>query len=215
MASMGIAPQERMGSRLYGNAGRTERKTMSADKKVKAAEKGQPGVVAGESLDSVRNILFGAQMRDIEKKFSRLESRVAKELSEFSDEMGKRMDSLEQHFKKEVEALTVALRGEQKAHEEHVKASTQRFAEIEQSAAQHSDDSASALREIRAQILDQSKSLRDEINQKSDKLTAALDQEAEDLREGKVDRSELGSLLTELGMHLCSEKGSEDGSKPE
>ncbi len=55
------------------------------------AENG-PGV---ENLDKVRDILFGSQMRDNERRFGRLEERLAKEAGDLRDETRKRLDSLE------------------------------------------------------------------------------------------------------------------------
>ncbi|MBW4571424.1 MAG: hypothetical protein KME31_26440 [Tolypothrix carrinoi HA7290-LM1] len=51
------------------------------------------------SLDKVRDILFGNQMREVERKFARLEERLIKECTNLRDENRKRLDSLESYFK--------------------------------------------------------------------------------------------------------------------
>src|SRR5258705_102915 len=66
----------------------------------------------GESLDKVRDILFGSQAREYEKRFIRLEERLLKEASDLRDELRKRFDTLESYTRKEVESLAARLKAE-------------------------------------------------------------------------------------------------------
>ena len=56
---------------------------------------GAPARVAdaegGASLEKVRDLLFGVQMRDYDRKFARLEERLAKDTSDLRDEVKKRL----------------------------------------------------------------------------------------------------------------------------
>ena len=57
----------------------------------------QPMDSAGSaSLDKVRDILFGVQVRDIERRFARLEERLVKETHDLKDGVARRVDALEQ-----------------------------------------------------------------------------------------------------------------------
>ncbi len=56
-------------------------------------------LAGGGNLDKVRDILFGGQMRDYEKRFNRLEDRLVKECSSIRDDIKKRLDSLEMYVK--------------------------------------------------------------------------------------------------------------------
>src|SRR5262249_15007382 len=67
----------------------------------------------GGSLDKVRDILFGVQMRESEKRFMRLEERLAKEIADIKDDVKKRLAALEMYTKKEIESLEDRLRAEQ------------------------------------------------------------------------------------------------------
>src|SRR3954452_3450629 len=71
------------------------------------------GAGGGENLDKVRDILFGSQMRDTDKRFARLEERVAKELSDVRDESRKRLDALETFIKREVQSLLDRIKKEE------------------------------------------------------------------------------------------------------
>ena len=95
-------------------------------------------LVAGGNLDKIRTILFGAQARDYERRFVRLEERLAKESSDIRDEVRRRFDTLESHIKRELEALGDRLRAEE------------------------SERSAS-LRDLTAQLKDSARSLQERI----------------------------------------------------
>lgn len=58
----------------------------------------------GESIDKVRDILFGAQVRDFERRFSALEKHLRNEVSDLSSAMSKRFDSLESYLEEEFES---------------------------------------------------------------------------------------------------------------
>ena len=70
---------------------------------------------AGGNLDKVRDLLFGGQMRDYDRKFARLEERLVKETSELRDDVKKRLAALEGYMKAEIESLSDRLRAEQDA----------------------------------------------------------------------------------------------------
>src|ERR1051325_9278771 len=61
--------------------------------------------LSGGNLDKIREILFGNQMRNYEKRLTRLEERVVIETTDLREDLRKRFDSLELFIKKEVESL--------------------------------------------------------------------------------------------------------------
>jgi len=160
----------------------------------------------GGNIDKIRDILFGVQMRDYEKRFARLEERLIKESADLRDETRKRFDALEMYIKQEFESLTDRVTAEQNARGEAVEALSQGIKDttrsFEKRTAQMDEQSSKSQRELRQQILDQSKSLNDEIRQKYEELTAALQREAAELRTDKTDRSALAALFTEVAMRL-------------
>lgn len=160
----------------------------------------------GGNIDKIRDILFGVQMRDYEKRFARLEERLIKEAADLRDETRKRFDALELYIKQEFEALTERVTVEQNTRGEAVETLslgiTDTARAFEKRTAQMDEQSSKSQRELRQQILDQSKSLNDEIRQKYEELTAALQREAAELRTDKTDRSALAALFTEVAMRL-------------
>jgi len=163
-------------------------------------------VADGSNLDKVRDILFGNQVREYDKKFSRLEERVIKECATVRDETRNRLDSLEKFLKNELESLSERLKHEHSTRDEAVKAlaqeSKEMTASLERKLSQFDEQTSNSQREVRQHILDQSKSLYDEIRQKTNEMLAALEREAQELRHDKTDRATLAALFTELAIRL-------------
>lgn len=179
--------------------------------------KSQGGAKAqsGESLDKVRDILFGSQTREYEKRFARLEERLLKEAADLRDELRKRFDTLEAYTKKEVESLVARLKTEHDQRTESAKEISRQLGEtsgvLEQKTSQLDEQLNVSQRELREQILDQSKSISDEIRQKHEAMAATLERATAELRDEKTDRAALASLFMEVAMRLNNEFKIPDG----
>ncbi len=161
------------------------------------------------NLDKVRDILFGAQMRDYDRRFTRLEERMLKEVSDARDDTRRRFDQLENFIRQEIAALGERLRAENQQRSEATEDITRELRDtaktLNQKISQLDEQTAQTHREMRQQILDQSKSLSDEIRQKTEELAATGAREARELRSDKADRVALSNLFTELAMRLNNE----------
>ena len=150
-------------------------------------------------------------MRDQEKRFSRVDERIAKETGDLREEVRKRLDSLEAYVKKEVQSLLERIRNEHEERDEAVKELAQTHKESAKAAdkrlSQLDDRLAGAQRDSRQELLDQSKTLRDEIRQSEGSVTAALERSTGELRTEKLDRGALAGLLTEMALRLTGEDG--------
>lgn len=71
----------------------------------------------GAPMEQVREILFGAQLKDMEVRFKRQEERLLREIHDVKDSLKKRLDSLENFMKSEVSSLLERLRREQEERE--------------------------------------------------------------------------------------------------
>lgn len=168
-----------------------------------------PALSETSNIDKIRDILFGVQMRDYEKRFSRLEERLLKESADLRDETRKRFDSLETFVKSEFEAMTERLQAEQRTRDESDQTLSRELQDagktFERKLAQFDEQTTRSQRDLRQQILDQSKNLSDEIRQKHEELTALLDREVAELGNAKTDRASLASLFTEVALRLNNE----------
>jgi hypothetical protein len=176
-----------------------------------AARLGVSGLdpVEGGNLDRIREILFGVQSRDLEKRFARLEERLTKDTADLRDDVKRRFDALELYARKQLEALTDRLKVEQSERTSTIDGVTRAIADtaksLERQIAQFGDQSAKGQRDMREQILDQSKSLAADIRRTSESLSAALDRAVAVLGHEKADRTALAALLSEMAMRLTND----------
>jgi DNA repair exonuclease SbcCD ATPase subunit len=163
----------------------------------------------GQNVDKIRDILFGSQMRDYEKRFVRLEERLAKASDALRDDLKKRFDSLESFVQQEIEALGQRLKTEKTERADALKELTRESRDnaknLEKKLSQLEEQLSSAQGDLRSRILDQSKSLANEIRKAQTEMEAALEREVETLRHEKTDRETLGDMFSELGLRLKGE----------
>ncbi len=72
---------------------------------------------ANAPMEQVREILFGAQLKDMEVRFKRQEDRLLREIHDVKDSLKKRLDSLENFMKSEVSSLLDRLKRESEERE--------------------------------------------------------------------------------------------------
>ena len=180
--------------------------TTSSDEQVIPGPLAEAEVAAGGNLDKVRDLLFGGQMRDFDRRFTRLEERLVKETADLRDEVRKRLATLEAYVKAEVDSLSDRLRAEQDGRA----SADQDLGRDLRGAAQQFDQKVSQLdelvargqRELRQQLHSQHQELSDEIRQRFEDVLERLSREAGELRGDKTDRKALAALLTEMAMRL-------------
>jgi hypothetical protein len=161
------------------------------------------------NLDKVRDILFGGQARDIDRRFQRLEDRLLKETAELKDDIRKRLTTLEQFVKQETATLAERIKTE---HDERTDATKDLARDardtakaFEKKTGQIDDQVGKVQRELRQQILDARQSLTDDLRQKIDDVLLRQSQESADLRTEKTDRATLAALLNEMAMRLSTD----------
>ena len=159
-----------------------------------------------ENLDKVRDILFGSQMRDNERRFGRLEERLIKDTADLRDESRKRLDSLEAFVRKEIQSVVERLKVEQAQRGDAVKEVAGELKEAVKSfsarATELTEQLAEATRELRQEMLDQSKALRDELQAGRADAVAQIDAAAGELRTQKMDKAALADLFSEMAARL-------------
>ena len=170
------------------------------------------------SVDKIRDILFGNQMRDFDRRFSQMEDRLVKATQDLRDETQKRVEAIELFFKKELESLKHRMKseseersdGDGRLNDELKTASSA----LKKAIAQVEEKLSESATELRQQILEQSKSLTAEIQSKSEQASKSLHSSTSALDEAKIDRSALAEYFIEIAMHLSNRSG-EDPSLSE
>ena len=187
--------------------------TRMTDPRTKAVNPLENG--AGEqgaaSVDKIRDILFGSQIKNYESRFARLEETLARETAELKETMRRRFESVEGFFRKEADSLSSRLKAEREERTEALKgiardlkvasdALSMKILELDNRSAEENSG-------LRQELMQESRKLLEEIRHKSDSLSALVERRAEELRSQKVDRAALAALLTEMAVEL-----SEDGA---
>lgn len=192
------------------------RRPKAKGKRVVEAKANRPNSQNGEAddlgsgnIEKVRDILFGGQMRDYERRFARLEERLLQETNEMKEDVRKRLTALEAFVKKEVESLADRIKNE---HEERTDATKELAREARDSAKAFEkktgaldDHIGKVQRETRQHLLELEKSAADDLKQKGDEILSRIAQESTELRADKADRATLAALFTEMAMRLTNE----------
>ena len=174
---------------------------------------------SGASVDKIRDILFGSQIKNYESRFARLEEALARETSEIKDTMRRRLDSLEAFFKSETGSLAARLKTEGDEREE---AMNNIARELKTSSAQLSkkildldNKMAQERSAARQELMSETRKLLDEIRQRNESLSSLLETRVQELRHAKADRSALAALFVELAVRLKDEgEDSKERGKP-
>ena len=162
--------------------------------------------IHGGNIDKIRTILFGSQMRDYEVRFVRLEDRLSKEVLELREDLKRRADSLESYIRQEVDALSSRIRNEYSERAEAFKDLSGTLDNlnkvVEKRTRQLDEEVSKGQRELRQAILEQGKVLSDKIRTSNDDILTLVERELSQMRAGKVDRSSLANLFTDLAIRL-------------
>lgn len=207
--SRGISrPPQRSGPVTRRPAGKGKRVVEAKSKNSQNGEAAADELGSG-NIEKVRDILFGGQMRDYERRFARLEERLLQETNEMKEDVRKRLTALEAFVKKEVESLADRIKTE---HEERTDATKELAREardnakaFEKKTGSLDDHIGKVQRETRQHLLELEKSTAADLKQKSEEILTRLAQESTDLRTDKADRATLATLFTEMAMRLTNE----------
>ncbi len=181
-------------------------------KKVKSSNRatsgGQADELSGRSLisegnlDQVREILFGAQLKEHDKRFADLENLIKTELDHFQNDFQSRLGMLEDYIRSEVQSISGKLKKEQteriadtERHDHHKQATQQRLSDLEEQL----DTSG---REMREMILKQCKNITNTAEKNYETLKNALVEKANELHEAKTDRTALAAMFSEMAIRL-------------
>lgn len=161
------------------------------------------------SLDKIRDILFGTQVKEYDKRFSRLEERLLRECTELREDTKKRMDALEVYIRQEVESLIELVKKQQVSRDEALKELTQehkhQVENLEKKLLDLEEQANKVAKDLRQQILDQSKNVNDDIGKKYTEILATVERGTQEIRHDKANWIALSALFAELAMRLRSE----------
>ncbi|MEZ5452357.1 MAG: hypothetical protein R3E93_05990 [Thiothrix sp.] len=157
--------------------------------------------VQDKNLDMVRNILFGEQSRENEKRLATLERFVKVWTNSVRDEMRKNMDSLNH----EILMLQDLLDQEAKARMEDTAIARKHFDQTSKGIDSLQRQLQASETRLQHNLEQESNQLTDLLDEQRTELLAQLKQATEQLRQDKVDRSMVAALLGHVSQQLASE----------
>lgn len=160
-----------------------------------------------ESIDQVRDILFGAQMRTVDRRLSQLEERMQRELEAARKDLSKQIADLDGRAMKQDEALSEKLKAESAKRSEDLKAlradMNKGFKDLDKSLGKLDDATAKADAELRDQLLALGETLKADLQAVNESLTADVNQYVDELRSEKTDIASLVELYTDMARRLA------------
>jgi len=171
------------------------------------------------SVGKIRDILFGSQMQDYEKRFALLEERLRKEIDGVQAEFSRRFDSVENSIKKEIESIGIQLTAEADKRSEAIQNISKELSEsiknVSKNMGRLDERHGKESRDLKQQLLGHTKSLTDEIHRRQKESSEAFQQSAQQLSDNKVGRSVLSKLLLEMAVRLSDELAAKLKLEPE
>ncbi|MEL7451127.1 MAG: hypothetical protein AAFN78_18075 [Pseudomonadota bacterium] len=174
-----------------------------------------PGGEDDPNVNKIRDILFGGQMRDYDRRFEELDSRLAADVERLSKDLSSRMDNLESYIARELATLTERLTQEKTERSADREASQEEIRELAKQSTQAlsalDEQTASEARSIRAALLQQANEMSDMLREARDALAAETKKQSQSLEDRKVAREELAAMLSEVALRLNGELDLPDG----
>ncbi len=161
------------------------------------------------NLDQIREILFGEQSRDYNQQIANLREQNAADLAELREEMAEQLQSLHEQLNGELSALNKRLKDENADRTTAIKKLgsdlKELLATLNRKSAGLEERIATREQQIRQHVEKLSKSMETDYRACVEELSNAVDEELEDLRGTRADRTELGELFQEFALRLTGE----------
>jgi thymidylate synthase len=156
-----------------------------------------------KNLDMVRNILFGEQARETEKRQIMLERFVKVWTSSIREEMRKNLDAVQS----EVRLLKDLLAEENKARLGDVAQTRERFIQIGRTLEEMSRRQNLGQEELHQRLSQEVSQLKQALLQQRQDLLTQVKVAIEQLKHDKADRQAIASLLGDMAKQLSGELG--------
>ncbi len=176
---------------------------------IKAAQEAlnnTPSMGDAPGVDKIRELLFGNQMQDYDRRFAVMEERFLQKVRELEAESTRALQSIESSMKKQLESLASQIRQEQdlraEADKELGRGLREQIQGLEKHLTKVADQLANQDRDFTERLSHESQTLRDESRRRTDDTRAAIERMLAELMHVKTDRSLLAGLFVEIARCL-------------
>jgi DNA repair exonuclease SbcCD ATPase subunit len=165
----------------------------------------------GVGVDKIRDLLFGNQMQDYDRRFSKLEERFHQRFKEIETDTARNLGAFESNSKKQIESLAHQLREETTVRSDADKELDRTLREQNQSLDKRlralSDQLNQLERDMADRLTQEAQALRDEIKRRNEETQHTLEKMFAELANVKTDRNLLAGLFVEVARCLNQDTG--------
>jgi chromosome segregation ATPase len=172
---------------------------------------GQAGGADAVGVDKIRDLLFGNQMQDYDRRFSKLEERFLQRFKDIEAETARTLSAHDSNSKKQVDSLAGQLREEKDlradADKEIERSQREQVQSLEKRLRGLSDQVGQLERDLTDRLTHEVQSLHDEIKRRNDDMQRAMEKMFAELSNVKTDRNLLAGLFVEVAKCLNQDAG--------
>jgi hypothetical protein len=176
---------------------------------IKAAQEAlnnTPSMSDAPGVDKIRELLFGNQMQDYDRRFAVMEERFQQKVRDLEAESTRAIQSMESSVKKQLESLASQIRQEQdlraEADKELGRGLREQIQGLEKHLTKVADQLANQDRDFTERLSHESQTLREESRRRTEDTRAAIERMLAELMHVKTDRSLLAGLFVEIARCL-------------
>jgi hypothetical protein len=165
-----------------------------------------PSTGGAPGVDKIRELLFGNQMQDYDRRFAVIEERFQQKMRDMEAESARALQSMESSLKKQLESIASQVRQEQdlraEADKELGRGLREQIQGLEKHLGKVADQLAGQDRDFTERLGHETQTLREDIRRRNDDTRAAIERMFSELSNVKTDRSLLAGLFVEIARCL-------------
>ncbi len=163
-------------------------------------------VDADRNVDQIRDILFGGQMRDYERRFLEMGERLEAEMTRLRDSQDKRLAQIDKRVDEQFEKLSRQLRqevGDRNQAVDDLESRVQQAARSSRTEVNNAMDGLGGeLKAVDERLREALAELSTVLNERASEAATSVARASTELRAEKVGREDLAALLAELSLRL-------------
>ena len=176
---------------------------------IKAAQEAlnnTPSTNDAPGVEKIRELLFGNQMQDYDRRFEVMEQRFQQKIRDLEAESARALQSMESSVKKQLESIASQVRQEQdlrtEADKELGRGLREQIQGLEKHLSKVADQLASMERDFTERLGHESQTLREDIRRRNEDTRETIERMFSELSNVKTDRNLLAGLFVEIARCL-------------
>jgi hypothetical protein len=165
-------------------------------------------------VDKIRDLLFGNQMQDYDRRFSKLEERFHQRFKEIEADTARNLTAFESNAKKQIDSLANQIREEKDVRSDADKETDRTLREqnqgLEKRLRSMSDQLNQLERDTADRLTQEAQVLRDGIKRRNEDTQHTLEKMFAELSNVKTDRNLLAGLFVEVAKCLNQDVGAKN-----